>query len=78
VAIIGFGTVDRADRKPNDKNYDNDNVPYCPDFVDPSNEPGGLHGNHSIEDEQEQQHEVGMPRFRLVIRILDHATRDQH
>lgn len=78
VTVVGLGMVDGPNGEPDDKYNDDGDVPNSPNFVQPANEPGRLHGDDAIDEEQQQKDEVGMPCFGFIIRIGDHAACDQH
>ena len=68
MAVICFRGVDGAHWEPDHKDDQDDHVGDRADFVDPTDEPGGLHSDEALNNQEGEESQVYVPRLRHVAR----------
>lgn len=73
MAVVGLWLIDRSYRKPDNEDDDHYAVQDRTNFVDPADEPGALHGDNPLKDEDQKESEVQMPCLEHIVWICDLA-----
>jgi hypothetical protein len=77
MSVIRLRLVDRSDRKPDDKDQDDNTVQDRANFVNPSNEPCALHSNEALNDQDEQKRQIQMPCLEDIVWICNLTFTDR-